>query len=244
MSGTALTYITNAYAILNVFQQGAPIPAVQAQAALLSLNQMLSSWAVSMDAPIVARDVFQIVANQESYSWGTGGDFTTSRPASQNSITGASLILNTTLPLAQQVEVPLGVYTDDAFRNARIKYLPNTQPTGVYYQPTSPLGTLKVWPVPNTTVNGLAIYREQQLGPFADLIQTTYYFPDGYDEAITYNLAKRRAGPHGRLMTDSDLEIARDSLANIMRANTRLTDVANDLVFTRRQGWYNINTGQ
>ena len=244
MPGTALDYIANAFSILNVYQQGAPIGNAQAQQGLLFLNNMLSSWAQSMDAPVVVREVFDLVEGQESYTWGPGGDFTTSRPPNQHSITGASLILNNALPLDQRVEVPLAVYTDDSFRNVRIKYLPNLQVTGIYYQPTSPVGRLDVWPVPNTTLYTLCVYRELQFGPFQDLALTTYYFPDGYDEAILYNLTKRLAGPHGRTMTDSDLEIARESLATIQRANNRLTDVSNDLIFGRRNGWYNINTGQ
>jgi hypothetical protein len=244
MSGTALSYIANAFSILNVYQQGAPIGNPQAQQALLFLNNMLSSWAISMDAPVVAREVWPLVANQATYSWGPGGDFTSSRPSTQDAITGADLILNNALPLDQRVEVPLAVYTDDGYRNVRIKYLPNTQVTGIYYQPTSPLGTLTVWPVPNTTLYTLAVYREQQLGPFADLALTTYYFPDGYDEAILYNLTKRLAGPHGRTMTPDDMDIARTSLANITRANIRMADVSNDMIWGRRNGWYNINTGQ
>ncbi len=243
MSGTALSYIADAYYLLNVFQQGATIPAPQAQLAFRLLNNMMGTLA-QMTSPVVAREEWPIVADQESYSWGTGGDITSSRPPRQDSVTGADLILNATQPRAQWVEVPLAVYTDDSFRNTRIKYLPNSQPTGIYYQATSPLGTLKLWPVPNTSINKLALYRQLQFGSFADLQLTTYYFPDGYDEMILYNLAKRLAGPNGRTMTDSDQMIAMDSWAAVQRSNTKITDVANDLVPTGGAGWYNINTGQ
>lgn len=240
---TAYVYIADALYDLNVYQRGAPISANDGQIGFRHLNYMMSSWALSMSPPVVARDVFPIVSNQQSYSWGPGGDFTTLRPPKQSSITGASLILNTTLPLAQQTEVPLAVYTDDGYRNARIKYQPNTQATGIYYQATSPLGTLIVWPVPNTTINGLAIYREQQFGPFADLLQTSYVFPDGYDEAIHYNLEKRLCPVFSRTMSDDATMLAAESLRNIEAANMKLTDVANDLVSNTASGWYNINTG-
>lgn len=241
---TALPLIANAFYLLNVKQIGAPIPAAMAQQGLTFLNGMLSTLAKNGATPVIARDVFPLVANQSTYTWGAGGNFTTSRPSRQDSVTGADLILNTSLPLAQQVEVPLAIYTDDSYRNQRIKALPNFQPTGIYYQATSPLGTLIVWPVPYTSINGLAVYREQQLGPFPDLTQTSVAFPDGWDEGLLYNLAKRLAGPHGRTMTADDASLASNAWADMLRDGVKLSDQSNDMAWNGRRGVYNILTGQ
>lgn len=248
MSTFGLTVITNAYTRLNVFQPGALIPPAQANQALRLLNNMLSQWAVMpwATSPVVAREVIALTANKGGpslpYSWGPGGDITSPRPSSQSTITGAALVLSASSPT---VEARLAIYTDDGYQNERVKELTNSQPTGIYYQATSPRGTLQLYPVPDTAINPLVIYRRLPLGPFADLATTSYSFPDGYDEAIDYNLTRRLASLSGRTMLPEDLLIARESLLTIQRANVKLSDLGNDFasVWDGAAGGYNINTG-
>ena len=248
MSGTALDgYIAPAFQILNVFQAGASIGNAQAQQAFLLLNNMVSGWAQSVTfQTVIAIETFDLVANQgglsDPYTIGDGGDFDTTKPPNQNSITGATLVLRASSPY---VEVPLALLTDDMYQAMQIKELSNSQPTCLYYQAnySDGLGRIYLWPVPNTTTNALRLYWNQPIGPFANLSATSYTFPDGWDEALIYNLAKRLAGPNGRQMMPSDDLIARESLANIQRANAKLCDMRNDMAFNDVRGGYNINTG-
>lgn len=247
MSTVALTLITNAFTRLNVFQPGALIPPSQANQALRLLNNMLGQWAQMAWAtsPVVVREVVTTVANKGGpslpYSWGPGGDVTSPRPSNVQSLTGAAWILLTATP---HVDVPLAIYTDDAYQAVATKELTNSQPTGIYYQATSPRGTLQLWPVP-TVAGALALYRQQPLGPFPDLATTSVSFPDGYDEAIDYNLTRRLASLSGRTMLPEDLLIARESLLTIQRSNLKLSDLGNDFagVWDGTAGGYNIQTG-
>lgn len=247
MSGTALTYITSAFTNLNVFQPGATIPAAQSATALTMLNLMMGTWAQQLTPFTIARELFAIVAGKggptNPYTWGVGGDFGTPRPVSQNSVTGAAWIQMSATP---PVEIPLSLLTDDGWSAIQIKTQPNGQPTSVYYNPTVPYGSVYLWPIPNVAVDLLALYREQVFGPFANLNGTTYTFPDGYDEAIVYNLERRLAGPFGREMPPEDALLARETLANIQRSAQRLSDLPNDFrgQFGRNDHGYNIQTGQ
>lgn len=249
MPGTALTgYIAPAFYLLNVYQVGAPITAANAQQALQLLNNMLGGWAqITATQTVVAREVVATVSGKggpsNPYTWGPGGDISSAKPANQNSVTGAALVLTTPSPT---VEVPLAVLTDDMWQAIQIKDLSNSQPTCVYYQAsfaTTGLGTLNLWPVPNTGMNTLALYRRQQVGPFADLSATSYYFQEGMDEALMYNLAKRLCAPFGRPVPPDIDEFARESFAGIQRANAKMSDMMNDMAWSTQRGLYNINTG-
>jgi hypothetical protein len=196
MSGTALSYITQAFERLNVFQPGATLPAAQTTQALAILNLMMGTWAQQFTSYATIGHGFPLIAGKggpnTDYSVGIGGDIPLSL-SNQNRLMGATLILNTST-----VEIPLAILTDDMYRAIAIKTLPGSQPTAIYYSPQVGLGRLYLWPVPDNNVNGLGLYVEQGVGPFADLSTTVYTFPDGYDEAIVYNLERRLAGPYGR----------------------------------------------
>ncbi len=100
--------------------------------------------------------------------------------------------------------------------------------------------------MPNTNVNQIALYRLQQLAQFTSPT-AAYDFPEGADEAVEYNLAKRLLDVYSvdaqRKMNVMD--IARTSLAVYKRSNAVLQDVPCDPMFTPndRSGGYDINTG-
>lgn len=246
MSTTALGVITAAFQELNCFLPSESIPSADANSALGYLNRMMSSWRQqSLTIPSVAREVFTLTANKggpsNPYTIGTGGDLNTQKPPSQSNITGAGLNLNSSSPV---VEIPRAVLTDDAWANVRVKELTSTLFTSVYYNPTfsTGLGTVNLWPVPTTSDNSLVLYLQKALIDFADLSTTTYTFPDGYEDALVYNLARRIAKPFGAPLEGDLLDKAVSSLRVIKRSNLKLCDLANDFAGDR-QARYNIVSG-
>jgi hypothetical protein len=143
------------------------------------------------------------------------------------------------------VEVPRAVISIDAWQAIRIKSLRSSQFTNVFYNPTfaNGLGTVNLWPVPNVATNSIVLYSLQAIRPFANLT-TSYQLPNGYDEAIVYNLAKRRGPDYGKMPSPIVLEMAVTSLATIKRANTKLVDLATDPALTHDPGgYYDILSG-
>lgn len=246
-SVTANTLIDDAFGILNVFLPGESVPANDAQRARRLLNRMLSQWRQrDLYIPIQSRERFDTVADQggpdNPYTIGPTGDWVTARPPNQNSIVAANLILTSTDP---EVRVPLGLFTNDAYNANKIPDLSNTQPTGLYYNPTysSDLGTVNLWPVPSTSTNDIELFILKPLVDFADL-STSYDLPDGADDALMYALAYRLSGPYGRTMAASDVELMRASLSAYRRSNVQLSELANDAqLFQYRRTLFNINTG-
>lgn len=244
---TANALIQESCWLLNLFLPGESVDPTFAEAARTLLNRMLSQWRTrSLLIPVIARERFDLVANQggpdNPYTIGDGGDFDTERPPTQNSIQSANLILTST---TREVRVPLGIYTDQAYDANQIPDMSNSQPTGLYYNPTyaDGFGSIFLWPVPDVSTNDLELFLAKPLVSFANLT-TSYDLPDGADDALVYQLALRLAGPNGRTLSDDDQKIARTSLDAFMRANVHLSDQMNDANFAgARRTLYNIQSG-
>lgn len=315
---TANSLINGAADLVGIKAQGETLSAADAQDLLRRLNNMVSGWrAQSLTVLATTRHVFNLTANQQQYSIGSGGDFNVPRP---QSVSGAALLLDgltsaqsvtitrssttATVTLASHgfsvgqevliagatqtaynglqiiqsvaansftfdvfgspvtpatgsptvqaydgdpVEIPRTLITDDAYQAIQLKTMSNAQFTNVYYNPTQPLGTIWLWPMPSTAENQLVLYLQNTFTSFADLT-TDYAFVDvpGYADALEYNLAIRACAPFGRRIGDFPevIELARDTLGLIKRQNYRLSDLPTDPALTAsRIGGYNIQTG-
>lgn len=316
MSITALAIINAAMDDVGVRSQGETLGGADAQDALRRLNNLVRSWSIqSLTIPYVNREVFPIVANQNTYTIGPGGDLETDRPLE---LAGAGLLLNASpinytitaasptlstftiagnhasefppgmsfevtgstandgsytvasatygvatvitvldpvasavagglirvATAAQAVEIARGILTDDAYQAITIKDLPNALFTSVYYNPTYPLGTIYLWPTPNTAIHDLVLYLPKQLSEFEDL-SNEYNIPPGYEDALEWNLAETLIA--GFAVKESAViqrvdKKAVQTLAIIKRQNMRMSDMRNAFVTDRRSG-YNILTG-
>jgi hypothetical protein len=241
---SAQMIINRAFDDVGVKSQGEALGAADVQDAFVRLNNMIGQWATqTLTIPFISRTIFALTANVSTYTIGPGGDFDVSRP---QDLTGAGLLLAGPDP---RVEIPRAVITDDMYEDIRIKDLANSLFTAVYYNNTyaSGLGTIVLWPVPDTNIHDLVLYRREQLGRFATLT-ALYDFPPGYSEALEYNLARRLLTPYtisDQAVIQGVVASARESLASIKRANVSMTDMENDAIRIqgdRRYG-YNINTG-
>jgi len=249
---TALQIITDAFADREIFQPGDLIDAASAQDALRRLNLMIGQWAnQSLTIPAVSRlGPFPLLANKGSatnpYTIGIGGDLNVPRPTFQNSVVGAGLLYGTPAP-PFDLEIPRGVATNSGWALERLKDLPSSIFTYIYYRPdyAGDLGAIFLWPVPTDLTNFLILYVEQAISTFADLT-TSYTVPPGYDDALHFNLALRLIG-YGRPTTQDLKDLAKDSFLVIQRANVKLVDVANDFAAIGGHGSpgvYNIETGE
>jgi hypothetical protein len=253
MATTAEAIVYGAFDLIGVLQAGGTLNGNDLTDGYRRLQNFVRQLNLQTQAnPFVGREVFPLIAGRGGpndggavgggpYTIGPGGDFNTERPAA---LYGAGLLLQQTTGAASRVEIPRTVYTVGGYNAIQIKDLPNQLFTGVYYQPTfsAGLGTIFLWPVPNTAINSLVLYRLDQLAPFASLT-ASYDLPPGYEEMFEYNLARRLAGPFQRKMTQENSDIARESLAFVKRANRKIVDLAIDPALTKdRRGWYNIET--
>jgi hypothetical protein len=203
------------------------------------LNMMLGSWSLQPRTLLITeREVFDMTAGKGSpsnpYTIGPGGDLNTERPIS---IAGAATLLTTSTP---NVETPLAVYTTNRYDGLAVKALSNGLAAGVYYQPTTPLGTLFVFPVPDIATNDLVLYLQKPLVTFAALV-TDYTLPDGAEEALEYNLAIRLCAVYSVPVPPDVQALARSSLAILKRSTYQLVDLSSPFA---GGGIYDINSDQ
>jgi len=247
MATSARAIITDAFLTLGVFEPGEVLPASDASFAFGRLQSMQSAWKLEpLTSPTNVRETFPLVANKggpaNPYTIGPGGDLNTSKPVSDYELVGLGLVLGGTSPA---VEIPRTWLTDDAWQAIQVKTLSNALFTEGYYNPTyaGGLGTLNLWPVPDNNLHTLVLYRDLPIVSVVSL-DASYDLPDGYFDALSYNLAVRLAKPYGQVIAPDLDALARQTLAVAKRANTRLTDLPTDPALTHnKRGGYNIQTG-
>lgn len=245
MATSARSIITGALELCGVLNGSEAPDADMGQDGLRRLNLMMNALvAQPLSFDVIRRDVFDMTSGKgdpdNPYTIGVGGNLNVARPAT---ITGCAILQNPGDD--DEVEIPRAIYTNDAYEAIQVKSLTNELFTGLWYQPTTPLGKIYLWPVPNVATNDLVLYLPEHLSEFTDL-DTSYDLPPSVPEALEYNLAKRLWPVYWRrISVPSDItEMARISLGVMKRSNVILTDLQQDPATTHDvRGSYNLNTG-
>jgi hypothetical protein len=169
----AVNIITGAFELIGVLEAGQTIGGDLLTDGWRRLQNMMGILGIqTLTAPFVGREVFDLVAGKggpsNPYTIGPTGDLVTSRP---NALQGAGLLLGGNIPTAT-VEIPRTLYTDDAYEAIQIKEMQNSLFTGVLFTASAGNAEIQLWPVPDTTLHKLVIYRLDQIGPFASMTAT------------------------------------------------------------------------
>ena len=210
---TGLDLINRSLRLLGVLASGESASSSEATDGLNSLNDLIDSWSnENLLIPNKLREVFPIVVNQQSYTWGTGGNFNSARP---QKIENAIIQLNTQTPA---LEIPLKILTKDQYAGIILKGIISTFPLYIYYDNAFPLGSVNVWPIGNQAGNNLVFYSWKPLTDVASLT-TVISLPPGYARALRYNLAIELAPEYGKTVSPEVISIAEVSRANIKRMN-------------------------
>lgn len=178
--------------------------AEDASDSLVTLNQMVDTWSAE-GSTIYARSTdTKVMTGASSYTMGTGGDISTTRPVF---ITDATYTLGTTI-------YPLRVYAS----NARAQLSNVTQsgiPEALYVNTGNPLYTIQINPIPASGT--LTLYSMKPLGSFG--MDDVLALPPGYEETLKYNLGIRLAPEYERDVSREIKDIARDGLLVVKRNN-------------------------
>lgn len=206
---------------LGVLAAGETIPADEAAAVLRAVNRMVDQMAAERLAIYtVTRNTWTITAsNLTPYTVGTGGTINIARPVYVEAV----CFVDTSLP--KPVEFPpLVQYTDDEWQRVSIKALTSTYPRACYYNPTFPLGTLNLWPIPTVaTLQGI-LYAPQAVTEFASL-DTTVSLPPGYRRMLVKNLAMEMAPSYEKQPHPLLVQQASESKATVKRSNVRPSEI-------------------
>lgn len=230
---TARDLINSSLRLIGVLASGETCNANEAVNALARLNGMIKSWGVDgLMVFKVTREEFALSASQASRTMGSGGNFNTTRPVK---ILRVGVEDGTT-------EIPVEIITAEQWADISDKSTTATNPTKVYIEGTYPLETINLWPIPTDT-NNLVIYSQKPILSTLAL-SDSISVPDGYEEALEYNLAVRLAPEFGKPMDQLVYQEAMDLKLNLMRQNTKPVYASSDAATLLGCDGYNILTGE
>lgn len=205
---TAHDMIVRAMKLALVLGEGETPSAEQAVDALATLNDMLQGWNLNSLAVYQSvSETFNLVPLQSTYTIGAGANFNTSRPVRINSM----------YVTYQGVSYPVEAINQDEYDSLTLKSMRQTLPAMFLYRNTDPAGTLTLWPAPDQALP-LTISADRVLTEITSLA-ATLAFPPGYAKAIRSNLALELSPEYGREPTSGLVKMARESLAEVKRAN-------------------------
>lgn len=183
-NNTASEIIKDAHALIGVVDQSLNLSSEELALGQRALNRMIKAWnAKGLWLWTFKEGSFSTVADTQSYSMGSGGDYS-ERP----------------LQITQCRHVEDSIATE-MFPLTREEYfrLPDKstsgKPTNYYYDPQLTTGTLYIWPTDSGANTLKFTYRR----PLEDIDSATDDpdFPPEWLDALTYNLAVRLAPFYG-----------------------------------------------
>lgn len=206
----------------NVDQYGELVPMV---------NRMLSSYNLDGHKIFTAAiNQFPLVSDQKTYTIGPGGEMDMERPLYIK-------IANVLLPGSPTVRWPVAIYDDYQWGAISIQDLTGAPPFGLYYDnaldPDTGLATLSLIFQPPADYT-LELYTWLRLKANFTGPDDVAVLPDGYEEMIVQNGARRLVGmyPHDSTLDgrqrDELKELAAASLRAVITLNTRSPKIGCD----------------
>jgi hypothetical protein len=179
---------------------------------LLTFNRMVDASNTSKALIFTeAINTFTTVANQQSYTWGPGGNWNAVRP--QKIVQG-----NLLLPTSPVVRRPIGIKDRAWWGNVRLQQI-YTYPEALYCDYANPQANCYLHPIPD------AVYTVEfyawLLNAAAASLTAQIYYPPGYEEFWLYNLAERLAIAQNLPVPPDVKDMARRSRAAVQRMNLK-----------------------
>lgn len=214
--------IQDALQDLGVIQAGETPSAEDSAFCLTRVARLVDEWrAERLQIYSITRTTHALTSGTSTYTIGPSGDFNIVRPVYVEKVR----FLDTSM--TPNIELPLQPLTDDAYAEIAIKTLSSTYPSVYYINPTYPTLTLIFWPVPSsTTLTGVIYCPTALVEPTAT--SDSFAAPPGYRRMITTALALEIAPGFEKEPPPSLVQAARDSMADVKRANFRMMDMAID----------------
>jgi hypothetical protein len=207
MAKTARDIITASLRKLGVVASGETPSAEELQDGLTALQGMIDTWSTSeLLSYNETEETLSLIAGQQEYTIGTGGNFATTRPVE-------ILAIST---IDGGVESPLAKASAQDWRELSIKSL-SSQPTAFHYRNTFPLGRVLVWPVPTGAIS-VKVYSRKPIVSVTT-VNDDIDLPNGYLDAIIYNLCIELVDEFGGELSPNIMAQAEKKLAAIKNQN-------------------------
>lgn len=223
---TALDLITDAMDDAGIIGVGQTPLAEDTNKGLRRLNAMIAQWMRRRWMVYHLQDVVFQATGALSYSIGSGGDISATRPDRIE----AAFFRQTVGNVPNQVDYPLWVLdAREEYNRIALKSMPSF-PQYLFYDSAFPLGTVFIWPLPSNLYE-VHLSVKSTLQQFAGLTDA-FNLPPEYEECIRLNLAVRLRIAYQLPMDQQLTGLAKVALNTIKNTNAQIPSLQmpNDLV--------------
>jgi len=205
--------VTHSLRLIGVLSAVDTASAEDADVALTALNDLVEEWNLERLMIYESVDTTKtLTSGTQSYTIGSGGDIDIVRPVF---IDGANIISNASSPAVEQ---PMAVLTESEWAGIGVRTVTSALPHSLYYEPSYPLGTIWLYPVPSDSTAQIKLWVPTPVAALGGLA-ATLSLPPGYRKALIYNLAVELYSWAGRQADPVVVGIAIRTKANIKNAN-------------------------
>jgi hypothetical protein len=205
------TIIDRAMRLIGAIGSGESPTAAETTDVLAALNAMIESWQTErLYVYAMVDTAFTLVPTDASYTVGPAGNF---------SLTPRPQKIENVYIRESNIDYPVKLIDFKRWDAIADKTSTSNIPEYAYYEPTLPTGTLQLGPVPSRA-NSLHIVTWTTLASLATA-GTTVTLPQGYERALSYNLAIEIAPEFEKQVSVLVQQVAAEAKANIKRANQR-----------------------
>lgn len=209
---TCQTLIKSAMRKMGILASNETPPVSELEDCLEALQLMLRSWAARRLLVFAStKESFNLVSGQASYTWGTGGTITTTRPHQ---------ILGAFVRDSQNIDHLVDIISEGQYRGYSNKTA-TARPEVLFFHPLYPLAYIYLKPTPQD----IETMWVDSMKPFTetssfDDIASILSFPPNYEEPIIYNLAVRIAPEFGKTISAEVAAIATSGLDGLIMLNS------------------------
>lgn len=176
---------------------------------LEALNDMIVLWGISkLMVYAITSESFTLVIGQNTYTFGTGGDFDSDRP---------SKVTDSYIRDAQSTDHPVNTTMTKEEWNSVINKGSSARPDRLAYVNEYPLGKVYMDFTPDAAET-IFIDSWKPISEFASL-STSFAFPAEYRVGLKFNLAVHISGEFDNILLPTTVAIAKESLRTIKSLN-------------------------
>ena len=189
--------INRAFGKLGIFAVGEPIPPEDNAIALICFQDMIAEWASdNLLIPFNTLENFTLVVGTVSYTVGetAGATLDTVRPEN----------IDSAFIREDNQDYDVEIIGEQTYNNLALKST-SGRPDNLYYNPTVPNGTIKLYPVPSTAAELYFSSEKPPTEPTTMIanMMTSLGYPRNYHNIIMYNLAIELAPEYGKTPAES-----------------------------------------
>ena len=226
---TGQTIIDRALRYINSLAPGESAKAGESSIALEELNGILDGWSnEGLMQEGVTEVTHALTAGVYEYTIGASGAINTTKPVQITDI----------FVREGDNDYQVDLVNASTYSQLGLKSTPSSYPSLLYYEKSSPLGTVKLWPVPQS---GLTLHFNvlSQISQLA-LTTTTINVGAGYETTLSLELADVLAPIYGRELSPSLRKRMVDGRGKIKAVNYQPIILDNDVPAGRKRSDWNI----